>query len=86
MEEEKEPEENNEPQLLGEARTAMTEALDINISSSDQLTLEERVSMLNLDQRRVFDNVKAHLHQRSHEASECSCELKPPIHTCWSLA
>jgi hypothetical protein len=78
MEEEKKPEEDNEPQLLGEARTAMTEALDMNASSSDQLTLEERVSMLNQDQRRVFDNVKAHLlHQKSHEANECSCDLKP---------
>ena len=34
--------------------------------------------MLNGDQRRIFDNVKAHLlHQQCHEANECSCDLKP---------
>ena len=56
----------------------MTDVVSMNISSSDKLTLEERVSMLNDDQRRVFDNVKTHLvHQKSHEQNECSCDIKP---------
>ena len=47
----------------------MTDVVSMNISSSDKLTLEERVSMLNDDQRRVFDNVKTYLvHQKSHES------------------
>ena len=76
--EEKEVEDDNEPQLLGEARTAMTDVLDMNVSSSDQLTLDEMVSMLNQDQRRVFDHIKTHLwHLKSHETHECSCDLKP---------
>ena len=52
--------------------------MSMNISSSDKLTLEERVSMLNDDQRRVFDNVKTYLvHHKSHEHNECSCDIKP---------
>ena len=76
--EEKEAEKDNEPQLLGEARTAMTEVLDMKTSTPGQLTLDERVSMLNQDQKRVFENVKAHfLHQKRHEAKQCSCDLSP---------
>ena len=34
--------------------------------------------MLNKDQRRVFDNVKAHFqHQNLHEANQCSCDFAP---------
>ena len=45
-------------------------------STPGQLTLDERVAMLNQDQRRVFDNVKAHfLHQKLHEANQCSCDI-----------
>ena len=76
--EEKEAEEDREPQLLGEARTAMSEVLDMNTSTAGQLSLDERVSMLNQDQKRVFDNVKAHfLHQKCHEASLCACDFAP---------
>jgi hypothetical protein len=76
--EEKEAKEDNEPQLLGEARTAMTEVLDMKASTPGQLTLNERVSMLNQDQKRVFENVKAHfLHQKCHEAKQCLCDFAP---------
>ena len=77
--EEKEVEDDDEPQLLGEARTAMSDVIDMRLSSHDQLTLDERESMLNADQRRVFDTVKTHLlHERSHENNKCSCnDLKP---------
>ena len=75
--EEKVSEEDDDPQLIGEAKTDMTDVVSMNISSLDRLTLEERVSMLNDDQRRVFDNVKTHLvHQKSHEQNECSCNIK----------
>ena len=50
----------------------------MNISSSDKLTLEDRVSMLNSDQKHVFDNIKTHLvHLKCHEDNECSCDIKP---------
>ena len=56
----------------------MDDVVSMSISSLDKLTLEERVSMLNDDQRRVFDNVKTHLvHHKSHEHNECSCDIKP---------
>ena len=50
----------------------------MNVRPSDYLTLEDRVGMLNADQRRVFDNIKTHLlHQKLHEDKECSCAFKP---------
>ena len=62
---------------LGQAKSAMQDVLDINTKESD-LTLHERVMMLNADQRRIY--VKNHLlHQLQHEAEECSCDFKPFI-------
>ena len=56
----------------------MNDVLDINASLFNELSLEDRVAMLNGYQRRIFDNVKAHLlHQHCHETNECSCDLKP---------
>ena len=70
--------EDDDPQLFGEAKTAMTDVLDMNVCSSDHLTLEDKVGMLNGDQRHVFDNIKAHLlHQKLHEDKECSCAFRP---------
>ena len=67
--------EDDEPQLIVEAKTAMNDVLDMNTNSSDKLSLEERVGMLNDDQRRIFENIKTHLyHQQRHEANDCSCE------------
>ena len=41
---------------------------------SDDLTLDDRVRMLNDDQRRIFDNIKAHLfHQIKHVSGQCYC-------------
>ena len=76
--EEEKVEEDDDPQLIGEAKTAMTDVLTMNVNSSDKLSVEERVAMLNDDQRRVFDTVKGHLfHQKCHEQNECSCDIKP---------
>ena len=56
----------------------MIEVLDMKASTPGQLSLDERVSMLNQDQKRVFGNVKAHfLHQKCHEAKQCSCDFSP---------
>ena len=46
--------EDDEPQLLGEAKTAVHNVLDMNTIACNDLTLEERVAMLNADQRRIF--------------------------------
>jgi len=59
---------DDEPQLMGEAKTAMNDIVDMNVNSSSDLCLESRVAMLNTDQRRIFDDVKSHLlHQQQHE-------------------
>ena len=51
----------------------MTDVLDMNVHSSDHLTLED---MLNADQGRILDNIKAHLlQQKLHEDQECSCAV-----------
>ena len=74
----------NDIQLIGEAKTAMQEVLDINVNmrgNSGTLSLEERVVMLNVDQGRVFDKVKNHLlHQHKHEKGQCTCAALKPLH------
>ena len=63
---------------MGEAKTAMNDVLDMNVNSGNSLSLEDRIAMLNADQRRVFDRVKDHLlHHQRHETNECQCDLKP---------
>ena len=50
---------DNDPQLIGEAKSAMHDMLDIMDShSSDKPSLEERVSMLNADQKRIYAAVR----------------------------
>ena len=52
--------------------------LDMNNQCCDDLSLKDRVAMLNNDQRRIFEKVEAHLlHQQKHEQSACLCEFKP---------
>ena len=66
---------DDDPQLMGKAKTAMNDVFDINVNSCNQLSLEERVDA---DQRRIFDGVKSHLlRQQQHEANECHCDCKP---------
>ena len=48
----------------------MKDLFDMNTNPANTLSLEQRVAMLNTDQRCVFDKVKAHfLHQKEHEAN-----------------
>ena len=69
---------DDHPQLLGEAKLAMQDVHDMNDYKTNDLTFDDRVEMLNLDQRRIFENVKAHLlHHVKHESGECSCTFKP---------
>ena len=65
--------EDDDPQLIGEAKTAMNDVLVMNTCPSSKMSLEDRVAMLNDDQRRIFDSVKAHLlHQQCHQTNKCS--------------
>ncbi len=57
--EEKVSKPDDDPHLMGEAKTAMDDVLDMNDNSCDKLSLEDRVAMLNANQRRIFEHVKA---------------------------
>uniref|UniRef100_A0A1X7TTZ9 Uncharacterized protein n=1 Tax=Amphimedon queenslandica TaxID=400682 RepID=A0A1X7TTZ9_AMPQE len=57
-EEENDVEDDN-PQLMGRIKDAMNDVRDMDTGSN--LTLKERESMLNKDQKRIFDQVKSHL-------------------------
>ena len=58
--EDKQPEyeEDDDPQVEGEAKAAMQDVVDVHDNAADTITLEERVDMLNADQRRVFEKVE----------------------------
>ena len=71
-------ESDDEPQLMDEAKAAMQDVQDMNDSSDDDITLDERVQMLNMFQKRIYEKVNMHLlHLLSHESGECSCDFKP---------
>ena len=75
-------EDEEDPQLPGVAKSAMKDLQEMKdvANGNNALTLEERVRMLNDDQRRVFDRVKNHLmHQQEHERGECKCEKSKPL-------
>ena len=71
-------ERDNDPELPGEAKSAMKNMCEMNANASSDLTLEERVTMLNADHSRIYDNVKSHLlHQKWHDEGKCKCDIKP---------
>ena len=66
---------------MGQIKDAMNDVRDMDTGSS--LTLQERESMLNVDQKRIFDHVKAHLlrqieyENKSKQEKEQSESVKP---------
>ena len=73
-------EDDNGPQVAGEATSAMNDVFDLHQNDeSDGPSLDELVQSLNTDQARVYDHVKYHLeHQLTHEKKQCSCaDFKP---------
>ena len=54
----------------------MSEVLSMNVVSSDSLTLQDRISMLNEDQTCV-DTLKLTSFISNLMKSECSCDIKP---------
>ena len=60
--EEKSTEQDDEPQMIGEAKATMEDISDLNITEcTDNVTLQEREAMLNADQKRVYSSIKTHL-------------------------
>ena len=75
--------EDDEPQLIGQIKDAMN---DINeMDSGSSLTLQQRESMLNADQKRIFDNVKSHLlnqleYEKKSAKEKEKCQQIKPLH------
>ena len=70
------------PQVVGEATSAMNDVFDLHHNDdSDGPGFHELVSSLNIDQGRVFEQVKSHLeHQALHESGTCKCTDFRPMH------
>ena len=71
--EEKDNKEDDEPQLMGEANSAMNDLMDLNANNADDKSnqLSLRDTLLNVDQRRIFENVKSHLVHHKTTRSWC---------------
>ena len=76
-------EDDNSPEVAGEATSAMNDdVVDLHQNSDTEgPNLEELVQSLNPDQARVYEQVKSHLeHQLKHEKKECHCTDLQPLH------
>ena len=61
---------DDEPQLVGEPKCEVIDTTSLVTPIPDKLDLDSRISMLNVDQRRVFDKLRDHfLHEKLHEDS-----------------
>ena len=67
-------EQDDGPQVMGEATAAMNDAFDLHQNDDTGPSLNELVSSLNTDQSRVFRQVKSHLeHQAMDARKTCMC-------------
>ena len=65
-------------EIAGEAMNDMHEA---DCHDKNDFSLKERISMLNSDQLRIFQNISDHLyHQWQHEKGKCLCTDLKPLH------
>ena len=73
------------PQIHGEARNAMQDVHDLQDNRQDSVGLQDRISKLNSDQLRIFSKIRDHLvHQYEHETDRCSCDNLKPLHMFFS--
>ena len=74
-------EQDDGPQVTGEATAAMNDAFDLHQNDETGPTLDELVSSLNPNQSRVFKQVKSHLeHQAMDERKTCTCHDLKLLH------
>ena len=67
-------------EIAGEAKSAMHDICELTENVMDDVSLNEKIEMLNKDQRRVFDMISDHLkHQKQHEIGECLCAKRKPL-------
>ena len=59
----------------------MNDVQELQANCADELSLEKRIEMLNVDQARVFKRISEHLlHQQRHESGVCECSQLQPLH------
>ena len=74
-------EEDDGPQVAGEATSAMHDVANLQENDDSAPCLDDLVSSLNVDQRRIFEGIKCHLeHQLQHEHDACKCSDLKPLH------
>jgi hypothetical protein len=74
-------EEDDGPQVAGEATSAMHDVANFQEAHDSTTSIDELLSSLNIDQKRVFQLVKYHLeHQLQHEDDACKCTDVKPLH------
>jgi len=72
---------DNGVKLVGEAESAMHDVHDMELNNPDTISLQDRIDMLNEDQRKVFNQISDRLlHQRQHELKLCTCKDDKPLH------
>ena len=54
---EEETKEEDDMQIVGEVKSAMQVAEDMDVNPINNFSLQERIDMLNADQRRVYDTI-----------------------------
>ena len=57
---------DDKPQLLGEIMDAVNDIADMN-NNMPNFTLDQRVAMLNNDQKRIYDKIKQHLTKQKQQ-------------------
>ena len=62
----------------------MQDVFDMNVNAGNVLSLDERIKMLNSDQRHVFCRVKDHLlDQKWHQCQQDDMYLSPNLLVVW---
>ena len=69
---------DNGLEVKGKVKSDYDQIIKLDVCQ-DPIDLATRISMLNTDQRWVYDNITNHLlHQQQHESKQCQCsDLKP---------
>ena len=73
-------EEDDGPQVAGEATSAMNDAANLQENDNSGPSLEELLPSLNADQARIFEFMRRHFeHQVQHENEICKCDDFKPL-------
>ena len=78
---------DKEAQLLGEIMDAVNDIADMNNNNVPNLTLDQKVAMLNSDQKRIYDKIKQHLtKQKQRQVTMMSKLMTFNLYACLLVA